>query len=171
MCISLFAHIVLYQNKAHIFVLLSFKSNNKKNNMQYKHEKLLAEHEINADNLTDELKADISQFNSIKSMLDDVEEDEEVKKIESKLAHLSEHISSEIRDFVNNEVKQDLSDVEVKENILKALLKEEKDLISKQELKSVGYDISKLTDGGEKLKKYALKKQFYEVKYRIIKLA
>ncbi|HEX8547506.1 MAG TPA: hypothetical protein VF691_11130 [Cytophagaceae bacterium] len=145
----------------------------------FPHQTLIKENDIQVADLPEELVELIKEFDS---KFDDYEiaeeenDDEEVKEIKTELKELSGQITSEIKEYLEDNEVSEQEDKKIpkdKEGILKYLFEEGYKEVSISDLKKFGYPtgpFSKLLNTGEKLQKFELRKVAGDRNYKILKV-
>lgn len=107
--------------------------------MSYPHERLIEKHSIQTNELPAEIKESIEKFKALNKSLvnpeSDLDEREEVK-LSKQLKALSQELSNEIKEYLDDEAEDDLPESEINENIIAGLGKA---TTTTQELKRLGF--------------------------------
>ena len=149
--------------------------------MEFRHQRLIRENEINVSQLPKDLQASIKQFDLRLHQYETAEEHDdvkEVKELKATLKTLSDHIAEEIIEAIDTDELGDDEEVESlpksKEGILKYLFDKGIKKVTKEELKNYGYPtgfFSSLTIKGETIGNYSLfRNNANEKHYQIHKL-
>lgn len=136
--------------------------------MQYPHEKLISESNIDVSKLSEEVNKMIQSFNSQTINFEELDQDEDSEKVKEQLIQISKGIALEIKDEFDNEMKSDIPINDVKHKVLIKLHNANRTLISLAELNAIGYPIEILkATGKETIGSISLFKRKFETKYTL----
>lgn len=157
--------------------------------MKFEHQKLIEDNEIELENLPEELKTSIQLFNEKLEEYETAEEETdeaEVKELKAELKKLSSEISSEIREYLEEEeLSEDEEDEEVKSNkeekslpkdkegILKYLFTNNIRKVTKEDLKKYGYPVGfwdSFPMKGETIGNFKLSRNTTDEPFEILKI-
>lgn len=127
--------------------------------MALKYKSILAKAQVSEASLPNEIKEVIEQLSKIQTELEDVQDEgnvELVKQLAVQVNDLDTEICDLLADEFDDETEEDDSEAEIKENILKSLVKSGITEVSAKKLAEYGYPSTDQIGTGEKVGKFRL---------------